>query len=77
MSKNIMFSQNYGTLNPEYVIHENTTENLLVYTTNAGNQIVKINSEYENLSNDLKLKVIKELNEWCHNEAIKILNQNK
>ncbi len=59
------------------ITHSNLPENGFVYVTNGGTQIVKISAEYENLSNDMKLHIIKELNEWAYNEAMKIFKQTK
>ena len=59
------------------ITHSNLLENGFVYVTNGGTQIVKISAEYENLSNDMKLHIIKELNEWAYNEAMKIFKQIK
>ncbi len=59
------------------ITHSNLLENGFVYVTNGGTQIVKISAEYENLSNDMKLHIIKELNEWTYNEAMKIFKQIK
>ena len=56
---------------------EAETTSTLVYKKNDGTEIFRVSGEYEELSNDDKLKLLSALNDWAHNEAIKIFKQIK
>ncbi len=56
---------------------EAETTSTLVYKKNDGTEIFRVSGEYEELSNDDKLKLLSTLNDWAHNEAIKIFKQIK
>jgi hypothetical protein len=67
----------FETSNPQFVTHSNLPKSTFVYATSAAGTIVEVKAEYENLSNDLKLRILSSLNDWMHTEMAKLLNQNK
>jgi len=65
------------TTNHDFVTHSNLPKSVFTYSTSAAGTIIEVKAEYENLSNDLKLRILSSLNDWMHAEMAKVLNQNK
>lgn len=61
----------------DFVTHSNLPKSVFTYATSAAGTIIEVKAEYENLSIDLKLRILSSLNDWMYTEMSKLINQNK